>query len=88
VFDFHKLYSGRNTIDDMAEKCRTAGIGCVECKKIMAANLIEYLAPIREKRVYFKKRPDLVEDIIQTGCDKAREVAKETMAAVRSAMKL
>ncbi len=88
VFDFHKLYSSQDTIDDVNEQCRKADIGCVDCKKIMAANLVEYLAPIREKRVYYDERPDLVEDIIGTGCDKAREVAQKTMAAVRSAMKL
>jgi len=88
VFDFHKLYSDPETVEAVNEKCRIAEIGCVECKKIMAGNLIEYLAPIREKRAYYEARPDLLTDIIETGCNKAREVAQQTMAMVRSAMKI
>jgi len=88
VFDFHKLYSGQETVDKIRKQCRDADIGCVECKKIMAGNLIEFLAPIREKRTYYEKRPELVEEIIAAGCNRAREVAVATLASVRSAMKI
>jgi len=50
VFEFHKLYSDKTTVDTVNKECRTAGIGCVECKKMMAKNLIRALEPIREKR--------------------------------------
>jgi len=88
VFDFHRLYSGQETVEKIQKQCRGADIGCVECKKIMAGNLIEFLAPIREKRAYYEERPELVEEIIEAGCNRAREVAVETMASVRSAMKI
>lgn len=88
VFDFHKLYSDSETIKEIDAKCRTADIGCVECKQIMARHLAAYLEPIREKRAHFEARPDLVEEIIEAGCDKARNVARETMRSVRSAVKV
>ena len=88
VFEFHKLYTETETKNKINNECRTAAIGCVECKKIMAQNLITALEPIREKRKYYEDRPDLVEDIITTGSDKARVVAQETMDEVRAAVKI
>ncbi|MDM8524688.1 tryptophan--tRNA ligase [Desulfococcaceae bacterium HSG8] len=88
VFEFHKLYTDQGTTDDIAEKCRTAKIGCVECKKIMAEGLITALEPIREKRKHYEENPKLVADIIVTGSNKAREVAQRTMEEVRSAVKI
>ncbi len=88
VFEFHKIYTDNETVGKINKECRTARIGCVNCKKIMAQNLIKALEPIREKRAYYEARPELVEDIIVTGSDKARKVAKLTMEEVRSAMKI
>ncbi len=88
VFEFHKIYTDTGTYDKINNDCRIAKIGCVECKKIMAQNLIKYLEPIREKRKYFKARPGLIDDIIMDGNNKARKVAKQTMEEVRSAMKM
>jgi len=88
VYEFHKFYSDSKTVDRINEECRTAKIGCVECKKIMAQNLIKALEPMREKREYYEARPQLVDDIIREGCDKARRVARRTMAEVREAVKL
>lgn len=88
VFEFHKIYTDNETVGKISKECRTARIGCVDCKKIMAQNLIKALEPIREKRAYYEARPELVEDIIVTGSDKARKVAKITMEEVRSAMKI
>lgn len=88
VFDFHKLYSDSSTVAEINHQCRTAAIGCVECKKIMAKNLTEALKPIREKRSFYESRPKLVEDIIQSGDDKARKVAKQTMEEIRSKIKI
>ena len=88
VYEFHKFYSDSKTVDRINEECRTAKIGCVECKKIMAQNLIKALEPMREKREYYEARPQLVDDIIREGCDKARRVARQTMAEVREAVKL
>ena len=88
VFSFHKLYTDPQTVTEIDAQCRSAEIGCVECKKIMAQNLIEALAPIREKRAYYLDRPDLVEEIISEGGRRARQVAERTMAQVRAAMKM
>ena len=88
VFEFHKLYSNGQTIEKINRECRSAEIGCVECKQIMAQNLIKALEPLREKREYYEARPALVDDIIADGCEKARRVAHQTMAEVRAAIKI
>jgi len=88
VYEFHKFYSDITTVARINQECRTAKIGCVECKKIMAQNLIKALEPMREKREYYEARPQLVHDIIKDGCDKARRVARRTMAEVRAAVNL
>jgi len=88
VYEFHKFYSDTKTVDRINQECRTAKIGCVECKKIMAQNLIKALEPMREKREYYEARPQLVDDIIKDGCAKARRVARRTMAEVRAAVNL
>lgn len=88
VFEFHKIYSDGKTVDKINEECRSAGIGCVECKKMMAKNLIEALGPIREKRDYYENRPELVDEIITEGSNKAGKVARQTMEEVRSVMKI
>ncbi|MBW2568962.1 MAG: tryptophan--tRNA ligase [Deltaproteobacteria bacterium] len=88
VFEFHKLYSDKETINNINKECRSAQIGCVECKKIMAQNLIDVLEPIQAKREYYEARPKIVEEIIQEGAGKARKIAQQTMEEVRSAMKI
>ena len=88
VFEFHKVYSDKKTVDRMNTECRNAQIGCVECKQIMAQNLIKALEPIRQQRAYYEARPDLVADIIASGCLKATAVSHQTMAEVRAAMKI
>jgi len=88
VYEFHKLYSDNQTVKRINRECRTAEIGCVECKEIMARHLINALEPMREKRAYYETRPHLVDDIIEDGCEKARKVARQTMAEVKAAIKI
>jgi len=88
VYEFHKLYSDNQTVERINQECRTAEIGCVECKKIMARYLINALEPMREKRIYYETRPHLVDEIIVDGCEKARKVAQQTMAEVKAAIKM
>jgi tryptophanyl-tRNA synthetase len=88
VFAFHSLYSEKSEISTINEECRSAKIGCVECKKIMAESLINALAPIRDKNKYFTGHPEIVDDIIATGDKKARKVAENTLGEVREAIKL
>ncbi|MGB9699708.1 MAG: tryptophan--tRNA ligase [Thermodesulfobacteriota bacterium] len=88
VFSFHRLYSSPQLIEEINRSCRQGGIGCVEDKKIMAENLISYLAPIHEKRRQILQAPHLLEEVIEDGCRRAREVARQTMEEVRQAMKI
>ena len=88
VYEFHKLYSDIQTVERIDRECRTAEIGCVECKEIMARYLINALEPMREKRDYYETRPTLVDEIIVDGCEKARKVAQKTMAEVKAVIKI
>jgi tryptophanyl-tRNA synthetase len=86
VYDWHKLFSSPETLAWSAEGCRTAGIGCIECKAKMADHLIEWIAPIRERRVEYERHTARVLEVIDDGSKKAREVAKATMERVREAV--
>ncbi|MFW6115398.1 MAG: tryptophan--tRNA ligase [Thermodesulfobacteriota bacterium] len=88
VFTFHELYTDKETRQEIDEGCRTASIGCVECKKIMAANLNRTLEPIREKRRQLEADLRVIEDIIYEGNKKARSFARTTMDEVRDAVKI
>ena len=84
---YHKLFNKEN-YKTVCEECKAGKRGCVACKKELINRIIDELTPIREKRKYYEERPELVDEIIQTGTLKAREVAKETMKKVKKAMKL
>jgi tryptophanyl-tRNA synthetase len=88
VFTFHKLYTATEVVAEIDRNCRKAQIGCVECKKKMAQNLIAALAPIREKRAFYEAHPKRVDEIVYEGCEKARKTARQTMEAVRAAIKI
>ena len=86
VYDWHKLFSPPETLQWSAEGCRSAGIGCIECKSAMADNLIKWIAPVRARREEYAAHPGKVLQIIDEGSVKAREVAQKTMARVREAV--
>jgi tryptophanyl-tRNA synthetase len=86
VYDWHKLFSTAETLQWAAEGCRSAGIGCIECKAKMADHLIEWIAPVRARRVEYEKNPKRVLEILDAGSKKARVVAQETMERVREAV--
>ena len=88
VYEFHKLYSPPPVVEEISGQCLSAAIGCVDCKKIMAENLINALAPIREKRKYYEERPEMVQEVIASGNHKAKTVARKTMKEVRSALRI
>ncbi len=88
VFAFHQLYSDAKTPKRIDPQCRSAEIGCVECKKLMAENLINALEPIREKRSYYENHPEMVSEIMDDGNKRARKVARQTMEEVREAVKI
>jgi tryptophanyl-tRNA synthetase len=86
VYDWHKLFSTRETLEWAAQGCRTAGIGCIECKAKMADHLIEWITPVRERRVEYEKHPARVLEILEDGSKRARRVAQGTMERVREAV--
>ena len=88
VFDFHKLYSDAGTVAEVDAACRSAAIGCVQCKQKMAQSLVAALAPLRERRNEYAERPERVAEIIVEGGNKARAEAQKTMEAVRSALNI
>jgi tryptophanyl-tRNA synthetase len=88
VFDLHKIFSTQEDIHRVNRECRTAEIGCVECKRIAAGHLSSFLAPIQERRKTYEQCPQKVWDVLEDGTRKARSVAQITMAEVRAAVKL
>jgi tryptophanyl-tRNA synthetase len=86
VYDWHKLFSPPETLKWSAEGCRTAGIGCIECKAAMADNLIKWITPVRERRVEYEKNPKRVLEVIDQGSQKARIIAQRTTERVREAV--
>ncbi len=88
VFDLHKAFSPPDSQAWAAEGCRTAGIGCLDCKGRLIDHLLHRLEEIHERRPRFASRPDDVWDILKEGSKRARETARATMEEVRSAMKI
>ncbi|WP_457642757.1 tryptophan--tRNA ligase [Persephonella sp.] len=88
VFQYHRIFTPEDTVKEIDTKCRKAEIGCVECKKILAENLNNFLNPIREKRKEIEKNLPEYEKKFMEGTEKARAIASETMLQVRKAMKL
>ena len=85
---YHNLFTDKEEYDNICKECRAGKRGCVACKRELANNIINYLAPIREKRKYYEERPEIVDKLLMEGTEKARKVAKETMKKVKKAMKL
>ncbi len=88
VHQLHKIFSSKEEQDYVAEGCRTAGIGCIDCKKILIKNVFRVLEPIWAKREELIKNPEQLDSIIEKGNEKARAVCRETMELVRKGMGL
>jgi len=86
VGDLHKIFSDKATVAKVNEGCRSAGIGCIECKGWAADGLVKILSPIQEHRKKYEENPRLAWDILEAGSAKARDVANKTMNEVREAM--
>jgi len=86
VYDWHKLFSPKETLDWAAHGCRTAEIGCIDCKKKMVEHLVTWIAPIRERRIQYEKHPARVLEMIDAGSKRARVEAQNTMQRVREAV--
>ena len=85
---YHDLFTNLEDVKIVCQECREGKRGCVACKKQLAANIIEKLRPIREKRKYYEERPELLDEILINGTKKAQEIAKQTMRKVKANMKL
>ena len=86
VFAYHKLFSPPDTVVRIDRDCRSAAIGCVDCKKEMAENLVKWIEPIQARRKQFEANPQQVWDILDTGSKQAQKVARKTMKRVRNAI--
>ncbi len=86
VYDWHKLFSPPETLAWAAQGCRTAGIGCIECKSAMADNLIKWITPIRQRRLSWEANPKGVLQILDEGSATARKSAQQTMQRVRESV--
>jgi len=86
VFDLHKVFSSEETQQKAAEGCRTASIGCIECKSWVADAIVATIAPIRERREDLSRRPSVVKDVLANGKDRAAKRANETLAEAKHAM--
>lgn len=88
VWQLHQTYSSTETLEWVAEGCKSAGIGCLECKRPLIDSVVAELEPIQKEAAQYERDPDMVKSILIEGCDSAREAARETMDDVRSAMGL
>jgi len=88
VYEFHKIYSPQAVQDQINKECRTAAIGCIDCKKLVADRMVEQMAPMWEARTALTNKPSRIDDIIQDGSRRATQVARATLAEVNAAMKI
>lgn len=88
VYQLHKIFSSKEEQEEVAAGCRTAGIGCIDCKKILIKNVFKVMEPIWTKRNELRNSPDLLNDVADRGTAKAKKVTEETMQLVREAMGL
>ena len=88
VWNLHQVYSDQATREWVLQGCRSASIGCLECKQPVIDSINAELAPIRERAAQYEEDPTLVRNVIQDGCEKASDLADETMRDVREAMGL
>jgi tryptophanyl-tRNA synthetase len=88
VWQFHLVYSGKQEREWVQQGCRSAGIGCIECKQPVIDAVLVELRPIQERAREYAAQPELVRSVINEGCERARDVAHETLEEVRYAMSM
>jgi tryptophanyl-tRNA synthetase len=86
IFDLHKHFSPPETVELVAANCRSAGWGCLDCKRVLADRISETLAPIRERFMGLRESPAEVDEIIGEGADRAQGLARQTLAEVKTRM--
>jgi tryptophanyl-tRNA synthetase len=85
VYQLHKVYT-RDRLDEVADKCRTAGWGCVECKGILAGRVIESLLPFQQRRAELEAKPGYAWEVLKRGLDVVKPIAREVLGDVRGRM--
>jgi tryptophanyl-tRNA synthetase len=88
VFTLHKIFSSPEEVEMINLECRRAGIGCVDCKHLLAANLNKHLEPFRARRAELTRDPDYVWEVLHDGAQRARVIAESTLEQVRGAVQL
>jgi tryptophanyl-tRNA synthetase len=88
VFDLHKVFSSAEVQAQAAEGCRTAGIGCIQCKGWVADAVVAELKPIQERRAYFEAHPAEVDAVLREGAQRANKRAAATLEQVYTAVGL
>ncbi len=88
VFDLHRIFTPEPDLTTAATGCRTAGIGCLDCKDILLKHMLPPLGRIRERRQAFAEKPDAIVEVLRDGSRRAQVVARQTMAEVREAVHL
>lgn len=87
VFDFHKIYSSADVVKQVDQDCRTATIGCIDCKRQVADAMVERYKPMWDKRATILQHPEQTQEMVEEGRKRASHVAHETMQEVKTAMK-
>jgi tryptophanyl-tRNA synthetase len=88
VFSLHNVFTPPGTVQGIDADCRAAAIGCVDCKKLLARNLVDYLAPFRERRAQLASDPDHVWNVLHEGAARADTIASEVIDEVKTAVGL
>lgn len=86
IYHLHKAFSPPETVEHVATMCRTAGWGCIDCKKVLHESMERELVPIRARATELKERPSLVDDALASGARKCHAIARETLTYVRDRM--
>ena len=88
IFHLHKAFSPPATVEHVAVQCRTAGWGCIDCKRALFESMMRQLDPIRERAAELRERPERVREILESGAERCRTIARETLGEVKERMGL
>ena len=88
IFSLHKIFTDTAKVEEISSECINAGIGCVDCKKLLAGNIAASFEPFRERRALLASKPEYVKDVLASGANRAQSIAIKTMDEVRDAIGL
>ena len=88
IYHLHQAFSDAATVGHVVVQCRSAGWGCVDCKRVLFESIRRELDPIRERAAELRERPELVRDVLEQGAARCRAIASETMREVKQRMGL